>query len=81
MAFDIYEVRDVNGTFSRNKRCAIMRSYDGKFLNWCDLDSKIDYGDKEINEQLDANGSVTVSKRQAELIVRRLGKTAARSKT
>lgn len=81
MVFDIYEIRNVNGIFSRYKRYAIVRGYDGKFLNWYDLDDRTDYGDKEINEQLNADGSVIVSKRQAELIVEKLGKMAARSKT
>lgn len=78
MVFDIYEVRNINGTFSRYERYTIMRGYDGKFLNWYDLDDRIDYGDKEINEQLNANGSVMVSKRQAELIVEKLGKMSVR---
>lgn len=78
MIFWIYAVRGVNDASSQSIRFAIARCYDGKFLNWCDLDSRINYGDREINEHLGADGSVMVSRKQAELIVKKLGEMSMR---
>jgi len=71
ISFEIYELRDLNGKKFGWERYTIMNNYDGRFLEWIDLDNH-DYGDPEINEQLGCDGSIVVSKRQAELIVRKL---------
>jgi len=71
MSFEIYELRDVNGKKFNWERYAIMNNYDGRFLEWGDLED-LDYGDQEINEQLDCDSSIVVSKSQADLIVRKL---------
>jgi len=71
VSFEIYELRDMNGRKFNWERYAIMNTYDGKFLEWCALED-LDYGDPEINEQLDCDGSIVVSKKQAELIAKKL---------
>lgn len=75
MAYEIYELIDTNGKKFGWERYAIMNCYDGRFLEWCDLAIFCaDYGDLEINEQLECEGAVIVSKKQAELIVGKLTK-------
>lgn len=71
MTFEIYELRDENGRRFPWERYSILETFSGRFLEWEDLPDK-DYGDKEINEQLHCSGSIIVSRRQAELIVRKL---------
>jgi hypothetical protein len=43
MSFEIYELRDLNGKKFGWERYIIMNNYDGRFLEWIDLDN-LDYG-------------------------------------